>query len=99
MFAKTDFATTLAGGNLMNGARSCQRGEGTYGEILPLLTAIWHLFRWAGPAAMPETLMVGDRHGNGALVVLQDEPFTLREFQVSLRGPEFDDSLFQYLKF
>jgi hypothetical protein len=48
---------------------------------------------------MPETLVVRDRHDNGALVVLEDEPLSLREFQVSLRGPKFDLSVFQYLKF
>ena len=48
---------------------------------------------------MPETLVVCDRHDDGALVVLEDEPLSLREFHVSLRGPEFDLSLFHCLKF
>jgi hypothetical protein len=48
---------------------------------------------------MPETFVVHDRHSNGALVVLKDESLALREFQVSLRVPEFDFSLFQYFKF
>ncbi len=48
---------------------------------------------------MAETLVVCDRHDNRALVVLEDEPLSLREFQVSLRGPKFELSLFHYLKF
>jgi hypothetical protein len=48
---------------------------------------------------VPEALMVRDRHDSQALVVLKDEPLSLREFKISLRGPEFDFSLFQYLKF
>jgi hypothetical protein len=48
---------------------------------------------------MSETLVVRDRHDNGALIVLEDKPLSLREFQVALGGPEVDFSLFQYLKF
>jgi hypothetical protein len=48
---------------------------------------------------MPETLMVHDRHDNRALVVLKDEPLSLREFYVSLCGPEFRLPLLQPLKF
>jgi hypothetical protein len=43
--------------------------------------------------------MVRDRHDNRALIVSEDEPLSLREFYVPLRGPEFDLSLFQPLKF
>jgi len=48
---------------------------------------------------VPETLMVRNRHYNGALVIFEDEPLSLRELCVPLRGPEFDLSLFQRLKF
>jgi hypothetical protein len=57
------------------------------------------LFTWARPPAVPETLVVGDRHDNRALVVLEDDPLSLREFYVPLRDPDFDLSLFQPLKF
>lgn len=48
---------------------------------------------------MPETLVVRDCHFNRALVVLEDVSLSLREFYVPLRGPDFDLSLFQLLKF